>query len=350
MNENVQVMLVNPGLKPGGMTVDLENLANGIRASGARVTSAGSLRQVTRNLRHSSDAAVLHLFGCLPSSTIFGAMAVARSRGVPVVWTPTFHPSRPHTYGRSFPHLAMRAFDHVAPRAARIVDAVIALTEEEQQYFASLGARRVDVIPPGVDDVAPPLPDSAATAFRERHGLHEGPVVVVIGRPSPRHKGLTFCLEAFRALRARAPEAQLVLIGGLGTGYPVTAPHVHALGWVTDEDRDVALGTADLLFVPSAYEALSRAVVEGWAHGTPVVATDRVALAPLIEEERAGWVVPFSRPLVTGRILEAALSDKEARDLSAARGRHLIRERFRLQDIVSKTLALYELATGRGAA
>jgi glycosyltransferase involved in cell wall biosynthesis len=350
MNRNMQVMLVNPGLKPGGMTVDLKNLANGLRANGARVTCAGSLRQVVRMLWHSGDAAVLHLFGCLPSSTIFGAMAVARTKGVPVVWTPTFHPSRPHTYGRSFPHIAMRAFDQVAPRVARFVDAVVALTEEEQQYFASLGAPRVDVIPPGVDDVAPPLPESAAAAFRERHGLHEGPVVIVLGRSSPRHKGLTFCLDAFEALHARVPEAQLVLVGGLGVGSSIPVPNVHALGWVAEEDRDAALGAADLVFVPSAYEALSRAVVEGWAHGVPVVATDRVALAPLIEEERAGWVVPFSRPLVAGRILEAALSDKESRDLSANRGRLLVRERFRLHDIVSKTLALYEVTTGRGAA
>jgi glycosyltransferase involved in cell wall biosynthesis len=171
-----------------------------------------------------------------------------------------------------------------------------------------------------------------------------------VGRSSPRHKGLAFCLEAFEALRERMPEAQLVLLGGLGTGSRIPIAHVHALGWVTEEDRAAALGAADLLFVPSAYEALSRVVLEGWAHGVPVVATDRVALAPLIEEERAGWVVPFSRPLVAGRILEAAISDKESRDLSTVRGRHLVRERFRLPDIVSRTLALYEVATGRGAA
>jgi hypothetical protein len=53
---------------------------------------------------------------------------------------------------------------------------------------------------------------------------------------------------------------------------------------------------------------------------------------------------------VAGRILEAAISDKESRDLSTVRGRHLVRERFRLPDIVSRTLALYEVATGRGAA
>jgi glycosyltransferase involved in cell wall biosynthesis len=348
MNNALDVLLVNPGLKPGGMTVDLQNLANGLQARGVRVLSAGSLPEVARHLRRSEGEAILHLFGCLPSATIFGSMRIARSRGAAVVWTPTFHPSRPRTYSRSVPHVAMRVFDHLAPRVARFVDAVVALTEEEQQFFGSLGARLVEVIPPGVNDVARPLPESASASFRERYRLDEGPIVVVLGRSSPRHKGLRFGLDAFQALRSRISDAQLVLVGGLGVGTSLPDPRVHALGWVSDEDRDAALGAADLLFVPSAYEALSRAVVEGWAHGVPVVATDRVALAPLIEQGRAGWVVPFNRPLVSGGILEAALTDKEARALSAARGHHLVRERFRLDAIVSRTLALYQAAMGRG--
>lgn len=341
----LRVVLVNPGLEPGGTQVYLKGLAGGLRARDIEVVEVGNLHALAHALsgRH---GLVVHAVGCLPSAVVLTSLAVARARDLPTVWTPIFHPSRPRTYGHSVPHVAMRVFDGIAPRLARVSGAVIALTEEEQSYFHALVGRDVDLIPPGTDAVTPPVAVAATTDFRRRHQLDSGPIILVLGRSSPRHKGLTFCLDAFRDLRAAVPDAQLVFVGGLGMG--TEAERVHALGWVSADDRDAALAAAAVVFVPSAYEALSIAVIEAWAVGVPVVATDRVALAPLIERASAGWVVPFNAPRIAALTLATALSDIEARAFAMDRGKALVTERFQTDDFVDNTLGVYQrLATSR---
>ncbi len=317
----------------------LGGLAAGLRARGIEVTEVGNLGQLPGALARPRGV-VVHAVGCLPSPVIFGSLAMARIRHVPTVWTPIFHPSRPRTYGRSAPHAAMRAFDRLAPRMARLTGAVITLTEEEQSYFHALVGREVDLIPPGAGNVTAAVPPaSASSGFRQRHGLDAGPIIVVLGRNSPRHKGLAFCLETFGALRTAVPDAQLVFVGGLGTG--TDAERVTALGWVSSDDRDAALSEAAVVFVPSAYEALSIAVIEAWGVGVPVVATDRVALAPLIERASAGWVVQYDAPRDAALTLAAALTDAEARAFSVARGKALVAERFQSDHFVDRTLGVY---------
>jgi glycosyltransferase involved in cell wall biosynthesis len=343
----LRLVLVNPGSEPGGTQVYLQGLVVGLRARGIEVVEVGSVRQLARSFG-GSRRTVVNVVGCLPSPVVFAAFALARARRLPTVWTPIFHPSRPHTYGRSVPHVAMRVFDRVAPRMARFADAVIALTEEEQTYFQELVGTAVDLLPCGPGTVTATLSARAVADFRERHGLDPGPIILVLGRSSPRHKGLAFCLEVFGSLRRAVPDAQLVFVGGLGAGTEMEG--VHVLGWVSDDDRDAALSAATVVFVPSAYEALSIAVIEAWAVGVPVVASDRVALAPLVARASAGWVVPFNSPAVSARALETALSDSEAREFAVARGKALVKERFQNDDFVDKTLGVYQrLMASRGA-
>ena len=344
---SLRIVLVNPTREPGGTKVYLNGLVNGLRARDVEVVEVGGLRALGNALRVGPDALV-HAVGCLPSAVVLTALSVARARGSATVWTPIFHPSRPRTYGRSVPHVAMRVFDRYAPRLACISGAVIALTEEEQLYFRDIVGRDVELIPPGTDGVTSPVSDAGTADFRARHGLDSGPIVLVLGRSSPRHKGLAFCLDTFADLRAVVPDAQLVFVGGLGAG--VVADRVHALGWVSDADRDAALAAAAVVFVPSAYEALSIAVIEAWTAGVPVVATDRVALAPLVEREHAGWVVPFGNRRVGAPTLAAALRDTEARAFAVSRGRTLAAERFANDAFVDNTLDVYErLVSARAA-
>jgi len=341
------IILVNPGLRPGGMTVDLDNLAAGLRHHGYDVTRAGGMRATRRELAGKPDA-LLHVFGCLPSTAILGAFALARLRRRPLIWTPTFHPIRPQTYGRSLPHVAMRAFDALAPRLAVFADAVIALTEEEGEHFRALGTPQTVVIPHGVESLRPPADAGHRQAFRARFGLDAGPVIVVVGRNSPRHKGLAFCLDTFQHLRLTNPDSQLVLVGGLGLGNGLgndgrsaSAPGVRALGWVTDQQRDLALTAADLIFVPSAYEGLSRVVLEGWATGTAVVATERVALAPLIRQHNAGRVVAYGKPAQAAQVISELIAAPAARHDCAEAGRTLVQHRFLLHALVHQVMRLY---------
>jgi len=335
----LDVLLVQPGFgERGGVTVDVLNLADGLKRSNHRARTAGSLKQLISELR-SHTPAVVHVFGCLPSPTIFGAMALARLRGLPLVWTPIFNPIRRHTWQGYRLLRAMEAFDAVAPHAARFVDAVIAATPVEASFFQAIGAKRVELIPPGVDAPGPPATEEAVSRFRSSVGLSAGPVVLAVGRDNSR-KALPFGLECFARLRTRLRDAQLLLVGPDRTFFGAQQAGVTCPGWLDQPSMALAYQTADVLFVPSLYEGLPRAVIEAWRWGTPVVATDRVALAPMIANG-AGRVVAYGRPTEAAIALESLLTDSADRARLGRAGRRFVVSRFLTPRLNKQTIGLY---------
>ncbi|MDH4178115.1 MAG: glycosyltransferase family 4 protein, partial [Thermoleophilia bacterium] len=287
----MDAILVQAGLgEAGGVTVDVVNLAEGLEERQHRPRLAGSIPQFVRELA-ASPRALVHVFGCLPSVTTFGALALARARRRPLVWTPIFNPIRRHTWKGYGLLRLMEGFDLLAPRTARFVDAVIAATPAEGEFFAGLGARRVEVIPPGVASLPPPAPAADLADFRARIGVDPGPLVLTVARDNSR-KALPFGLAAFAELRRRLPSAQLLLVGPDADFHGGAQPGVFCPGWLDQPSIALAYQVADVLFVPSLYEGLPRAVIEAWRWGTPVVATDRVALARTIDGV-GGSVIPY---------------------------------------------------------
>jgi glycosyltransferase involved in cell wall biosynthesis len=340
----LEVIFVHAGLgSPGGVTVDVGNLVSGLRERRHRACTAANPAQLVRRLVASPDALV-HVFGCLPSVTTFGALALARLRRVPLVWTPIFNPIRRHTWSGYGLLRVMEAFDAVAPRAARLASAVIAATPPEERYFRQIGARRVELIPPGVEPPEPPAAEHELASFREGIGVGPGPLVLTVGRDNSR-KALPFGLAAFAELRRLRPDAQLLLVGpdrGFTGGRQAG---VHCPGWLEQAQIALAYQTADVLFVPSLYEGLPRAVIEAWRWRTPVVATDRVALASTIDGV-GGNVIPYGDAGAAARTLAGMLADPaRARRLGCAGG-ELVESRFLMPCLVDETLALYlELAS-----
>jgi glycosyltransferase involved in cell wall biosynthesis len=339
----LDVIFVHPGFgSPGGVTVDVRNLETGLTARRHRARTVGTPMQLLRSVAACPDALV-HVFGCLPSATTFGALVLARLRGLPLVWTPIFNPIRRHTWAGYGLLRAMAVFDAVAPRAARLAHAVIAATPPEARYFRALGARRVELIPPGVDPPSPAATADELGAFRARVGVGSGPLVLTVGRDNSR-KALPFGLAAFAELRRTVPDAQLLLVGpdrGFGGA---AQPGVICPGWLDQPAIALAYQAADLLFVPSLYEGLPRAVIEAWRWGTPVVATDRVALASTIDGV-GGRVIPYGDTRAAAWTLVELLADPGQRARLGAAGRELVEESFLMPDLVEQTLALYlELA------
>src|SRR5207248_2015675 len=92
--------------------------------------------------------------------------------------------------------------------------------------------------------------------------------------------------------------------------------------------------------VPSAYEGLPRVVLEAWQAGLPVVATDRVALAPTIRGV-GGEIVAYGDVERAARVLSRLLDEPARRERYGAAGRRLVSERFLLPRLVAETAALY---------
>jgi len=340
----MKILLVYAGLSPGGITADLRNLEHGLHSHGVEVAVAGSLGEVRRYTR--GRDALVHVFSCLPSATTFGAMALAKSRHLPLVWTPVFHPSRPGSWAGYGPLRIMEVFDRIAPRAARLADGVIAATEAEAELFRRIGARHTETIAPAVEKTTAWLAERERARARADFGLRDEPTVLLVARPdNSRRKGLPFARAAFRALRSRLPDSRLLLLGHQPGDDLALETGALAAGWCGPERVAQAYGAADVLMVCSIYEGLPRAVVEAWSHELPVAVTDRVALAPLVRG-RAGAVVPFGDVPGMAGALETILTDGRLARQYGAAGRALVEDRFLLADHVRRTIALYSTVGG----
>ncbi|HIE39258.1 MAG TPA: glycosyltransferase [Anaerolineae bacterium] len=108
-----------------------------------------------------------------------------------------------------------------------------------------------------------------------------------------RHKGVDLLVRAFRRLRAQGPPPRLLLYGN-AEQFPAFTRRLHRL---IDGDRRITFaGTfpnerileihsgLDVLVVPSVwYENSPNVILEAFAAGTPVIASDRGGLAELVQ-------------------------------------------------------------------
>lgn len=161
----------------------------------------------------------------------------------------------------------------------RTVDIFIALTEFARQKFiqGGLPADRIVVKPNFVD------PDPGP-------GLHDGGYALFVGRLSP-EKGVRTLLAAWERL---GPGIPLKIAGdGPLAGEVARAcerhPQIEWLGAQPLERVYALMGAAALVIAPSEwYETFGRVVVEAYAKGTTVIASDLGALAELVEDGRTG--------------------------------------------------------------
>jgi glycosyltransferase involved in cell wall biosynthesis len=147
----------------------------------------------------------------------------------------------------------------------------IFLTPEEQALVSARAGR--DLQPSTVvgagHDPAPPAP---ARALLDQHGI-PATYVLYLGRVD-RNKGCESLLEYFLEYAAANPATSLVLAGPAKMRVP-SHPQIQALGYVSDALRDALLAHAHVLVVPSPYESLSIALLEGWNHGVPALVNAR---------------------------------------------------------------------------
>jgi glycosyltransferase involved in cell wall biosynthesis len=155
----------------------------------------------------------------------------------------------------------------------------------------------------------------------------EGPgdVFLYLGRLSE-EKGVDTILRAWR------PGHRTLLVAGSGPEEDrlraMAPPGVVFLGSVDGSAVPGLLRRARALLLPSIwYEGQPRVVLEAYAAGVPVVASDIGGLPELVEDGRSGFVVPPNEPEAWAAAMDKLLADQEAVRLGQ-RGWRLWEERF----------------------
>ena len=176
---------------------------------------------------------------------------------------------------------------------------VLATSDAEARQLLAMGIERgrVVTVPNPVDlqefdGVADPV------RFRQEHGLGDRPVVLFLGKITPR-KGVGTVVDAFAQLGM--PQAHLVIAGNDMGGLASARARASARGLdgrltVTGLLRGVArvdaLAAADVVVYPSRDEVFGLVACEALLAGTPVIVGNDAGAAEVVADAGGGLAVP----------------------------------------------------------
>jgi glycosyltransferase involved in cell wall biosynthesis len=299
---------------------------------------ASAVRRL-RRLLATEDPQVVHAHGTRAGA--FAALALGpRGRGpaglVPALVV-TMHNAPPRGLAAG---LVYRGLERVVARRA---DAVLCASPDLADRMRRLGASGVGRAVVPAPAAAPP---TAADVARARADLAAGdrPVVLAVGRLAEQ-KGFGVLLAAAGAWQQRDPRPLVAiagegpLVGELAAAAQRHGTSVRFLG--ARRDVPALLAAADLVVVPSHWEARALIVQEALVAGRPVVAS-RVGGIPELTGEDAALLVPAGDAGALSAAVQAVLDDPAlaARLAAAARARGAGLPSA--ADAVDTALAVYE--------
>jgi glycosyltransferase involved in cell wall biosynthesis len=118
--------------------------------------------------------------------------------------------------------------------------------------------------------------------------------------------------------------------------------HVLFTGPLYGEDKMAAYIDSEVYVLPSRYETFPMAILEAYACGKPVVASEVGGLRDLVKNGETGLLFkPEDVKQLAERISNILNDDKMAEEMGL-RGRNFVEEDFTIEKIIEKLEKLYE--------
>jgi glycosyltransferase involved in cell wall biosynthesis len=240
-----------------------------------------------------------------------------------VFWASIWHQPRSAAHALALP---------VTRRIYRHSDAVVAYGEHARRFVARARGRDDDIFvaPQSVEPelFARAVAEEETAAFRARHGLSDGPLVLYTGRLVA-EKGVGVLAAAWAAVPG---DATLVVIGdGPLASALAPLPRVRLLGPLPRADLAPAYAAAALTVVPSIptprfREPWGLVVNEAMHQGRPVIATTAVGAAAggLVRDQETGLVIAPGDPNALAQAITRLLEDEALRHRLGAAAREAV--------------------------
>ncbi|WP_135469765.1 glycosyltransferase family 4 protein [Crenalkalicoccus roseus] len=219
----------------------------------------------------------------------------------------TVHNAQPHE--PRFPELDRRLRRALAERA-HAVQMHSPAAVAEMAPALGLAPETVLVTPHG--GYTGYYPDDIGRAAARRYfGLDpEAPVFVTLGNLRP-YKGIEVLQAAFAALRARLPEARLIIAGRSGTPafgrFREPSPGVLLMpDRIDDATVQYVLRAADFAVFSFRRIMTSGSVLLAQSFGLPVIVPDLPTLAEMVEPGRNGFTYPAGDAVALARVMLGA--------------------------------------------
>lgn len=257
---------------------------------------------------------IAHIHACHNLPGVIAAAELSRAR-VPYVVSPN-GTARPIERRIIAKHVfALTAGRRMLVEAARII--AVSLAEKAQLLALGIDQSAIDYVPNPIDESEfEQAPDAAG--FRARAGIGEAPMVLFLGKLTPR-KGVEGLVRAFASL-AR-PGVLLVIAGNdMGTGNAIDSLVRHLgvdhlvtrVGLLTGSERLDALAAANVVVYPSRDEIFGLVPLEALLSGTPVIVCNDSGCGEVITATGGGLVVPHADAAALSDAVDAILADEPA--------------------------------------
>ncbi|MFL6240763.1 MAG: glycosyltransferase family 4 protein [Actinomycetes bacterium] len=176
----------------------------------------------------------------------------------------------------------------------------------------------------------------------------EGGAIGFLGRLDEPRKGLVVLLQAFARLASERPNVRL-LVAGPGDGDEIEdvlpaelRERVHVLGEVSEADKARMLASVDVFVAPNlGKESFGIVLLEAMAAGTPVLASNIEAFRRVLDEGKAGVLVPVGD---AGALAEAAgeLLDDAQRREDFRKAAHQVVAQYDWSRVARRVVQVYE--------
>ena len=180
------------------------------------------------------------------------------------------------------------------------VDVYIALTEFARRKFIAGG------IPPHKIVVKPNSTEDPSV------GDHRGGEVLFVGRLD-REKGIETLIQAWHRVIARRPHMRLKVVGlgPMATLQTTSPPGVEWIAWQPHDELLRMMQQAALMVFPSVlYEGFPMTIVESFATGLPVLASNIGAAAEVIRDRQTGRLFQPGNAEHLATVLDEVLGDE----------------------------------------
>jgi glycosyltransferase involved in cell wall biosynthesis len=235
------------------------------------------------------------------------------------------------------------------PLRFKIYDALFA----SARAFAFCSAPEMDLVrsrfglgdrPAAVTGIGVEMADAGdVEGFRIRHDIR-GPYVLYAGRIDA-GKGCEEMVAFYDRYRRDHPgAAELLLIGRLAMEEP-RVPGVRYLGYLSEEEKRSALAGARAVVCPSPFESLSIVLLEGFALGTPALASAR---SPVLKDHclRSQGGLYYSCAAEFSEALDLLVREPRLREALGENGRRYVREHYRWETVLARYRGLIEAVAG----
>lgn len=253
-----------------------------------------------------------------------------------------------HTdHARDFPDKKRYMFlEWIASHFVQHIVGVSDHTSRNLHKYLKIPTKKIKTIPNGIDGSVYDFKVDASE-LRKSLGLPDCGLLIGLGVRLSEQKGITYLLQALPGILSEHPEVALVIAGSgpLRGALEKEAIDLGIIGKVfflgPREDMPKILKMLDLYVLPSTWEGLPMVILEAFAAGCPVVATDVGGNSDAIQHRHNGSLVPAKSPGLLQKEVNYLLSRPDLMQSYADNGREVFEAKFSALKMTRSYESLY---------